>query len=696
VYTSNTDLTLNGKLTCGIASGYTLILNGIISGLYGITKIGAGMLYLNGTNIYNGTTLINGGNLIIANTVNTTYKDITIDPTGVLTIANTALLTISGAFVNNKSVTINNGSALTVSGTFSGAGSITNNGTLKIANTTATTLSGAFTNSGTFENASTALLTLSGAVSNTGTLTFTTTATLSGLLTSTGPISVALSKILTLNNATLYGTISGDGTISIVSAKIVTISNATLSPIISGAGGITVNDTVTLSGKNTYTGPTLINGILIFDNKDAITLTGSISGAGEIRSNNTLTLSPSVSPTLVFSGNIYINSGSLYLGSGSNYVPLITGTITVGNASLYFNSTQSTTFTGYIYSTFPNGSSSTLSSAIVKVLTSTFSNNLFNNDNSFSGTLYVEPAKTLTIGTTLYNSGMYNVISGNVSPLITLIASDISDSSITIQNVSTGTIKYGTTTDMTSSQPVTTPCTISNLINTTTYYFQLFNDVYKMSNQLSVSTPAPTPSPSASSSGDPYITTFSNIKYKLPNILRTYRLLEYPVANDTLYINATVSELSPQEKRDIKDTFQLNTVVNGFFYESFYIGTNTINAVIDRQLNIIKSNNLSNYSVTIQDEYLPYECPIQGKTTYQAKIIQIHDVTIELRKYSNPQILNGIEVSVSNPKKAKGILASNINPKNFAIKKIDNTTNMKVTDDKPYNREVKELWITTK
>jgi len=200
----------------------------------------------------------------------------------------------------------------------------------------------------------------------------------------------------------------------------------------------------------------------------------------------------------------------------------------------------------------------------------------------------------------------------------------------------------------------------------------------------------------ASSSGDPYITTFSNIKYKLPNILRTYRLLEYPVANDTLYINATVSELSPQEKRDIKDTFQLDTVVNGFFYESFYIGTKSINAVIDRQLNIIESNNLSNYSLTIQNEYLPYECPIQGKTTYQAKIIQIHDVTIELRKYSNPQILNGIEVSVSNPKKAKGILASNINPKNFAIKKIDNTQSMKVTDDKPYNREVKELWITTK
>ena len=182
--------------------------------------------------------------------------------------------------------------------------------------------------------------------------------------------------------------------------------------------------------------------------------------------------------------------------------------------------------------------------------------------------------------------------------------------------------------------------------------------------------------------------------YKLPNILRTYRLVEYPIANDTLYINATVSELSPQEKQDIKDTFQSDIIANGFFYESFFIGTKSSYAILDRQLNIIKSHNLSNYSLTIQDEYLPYECPIQGETTYQAKIIQIDDITIELRKYSNPQILNGIEVSLSNPSKAKGILSNNINPKHFAIKKIDNTTSIHVSSVTPYNRDVKELWIS--
>ena len=84
-------------------------------------------------------------------------------------------------------------------------------------------------------------------------------------------------------------------------------------------------------------------------------------------------------------------------------------------------------------------------------------------------------------------------------------------------------------------------------------------------------------SPSASSSGDPYITTFSGLKYKLPNILRTYRLLEYPISNDnTLYVNASISELKISEKEDIVNSALeygiQHTILNGFFYDNFYIG----------------------------------------------------------------------------------------------------------------------------
>ena len=91
-----------------------------------------------------------------------------------------------------------------------------------------------------------------------------------------------------------------------------------------------------------------------------------------------------------------------------------------------------------------------------------------------------------------------------------------------------------------------------------------------------------------------------------------------------------------------------------------------------------------------------FSCPIQGKTYYVAKKIYIQDVTIELQLYSNPQMLNGIIVSVCHPEKAGGLLSSSSNPKNFSIKSIDNVKPVKVKDSREYKREVKENWISRK
>ena len=200
---------------------------------------------------------------------------------------------------------------------------------------------------------------------------------------------------------------------------------------------------------------------------------------------------------------------------------------------------------------------------------------------------------------------------------------------------------------------------------------------------------------SSSSSGDPYITTFKGLKYKLPNIIRNYRLLEYPIKDDTLYINASVSQLKAEEKQCIIDYNKEGGIVDGFYYDKFFIGTKNSYAVLDRQLKLIESNNLSNYSVVIQKKPKLFLCPIQGKSQYVAKIISIEDVKIELRLYSNPQILNGIEVSVLDGDKARGILNSNINPKNFILKNIKDRKDINVNklENKEYNKDVKEHWI---
>jgi len=69
---------------------------------------------------------------------------------------------------------------------------------------------------------------------------------------------------------------------------------------------------------------------------------------------------------------------------------------------------------------------------------------------------------------------------------------------------------------------------------------------------------------------------------------------------------------------------------------------------------------------------------------------------ISLRKYNNPQVLNGINVSVGNLANAKGLLNSFCNPKNYSIKKIKNVNPVIVVQDKMYNKKVKEHWVKTK
>ena len=193
---------------------------------------------------------------------------------------------------------------------------------------------------------------------------------------------------------------------------------------------------------------------------------------------------------------------------------------------------------------------------------------------------------------------------------------------------------------------------------------------------------------SAGAHGDPYITTFNGFQYKLPNIVRTYRLLEY---ND-IVVNATVSELTNQEKQDMKTVGLqegIKEMINGFFFESFYIHTEHGHIVFDRQLNITEQK--GEFTFTKGKGNL--RCPIQGTSTYTSIIIQLHGVKISLRKYKNPQVLNGIDISVSRVEKAKGLLNSFCNPKHYTIKKMNNIKPLHVVDDKVYSKKVKEIWV---
>ena len=480
---NNDTIVLLGNVTFNIASGITVTCSGGISGTGAITKSELGTLILSGSNSYNGLTTLSssGGTLKITNYSASSFN---ISTSSTLEIANTGLLTLNGTILLSGTLSIANTGLLTLVGAItgypSGALTILTGGSLKFFNPLSgtTNLNGSFTNNGTFENENTGALTLSGAFNNSGTFTVTSNVTLSNAtISSTGPISVPSNKTLTIsNNASISESITGDGTISVASGKTLTIpmnKTVSISPIISSAGNLTVNGTLNLS--------------------NTVTITGSFSGSGVLNSgvlnSNTVTLSPTTTPTSEFSGTINVTNGTLNLGSSAKYSPNITGTINVSSATLFFNGTLGTAFNGYIYST-------SNSSPVVKVLTYTFSN--FNVFSNFSGKLYVELLKSLTIAapsfgiSSSYTPGRYTVTNGIIYPLTTLSASDISSTSITVGNLSYGTLKYSTSSTMSSPISVgitgITSSLITNLTVNKLYYFQLFEGSYPLSNQLLVST----------------------------------------------------------------------------------------------------------------------------------------------------------------------------------------------------------------
>ncbi|MCX6953577.1 MAG: autotransporter-associated beta strand repeat-containing protein, partial [Verrucomicrobia bacterium] len=383
-----------GLIIGNVTNNATLAVNrsdavsfgGIISGTGNLLKQGAGTLTLTGTNTYSGTTRIAGGTVSISSAANLGSSDVVFEG-GTLRTTGAANLTLNNFFNLGGDGTVRNdltgGSVLTLASnislngyviTFTGAGAtqaasinqaadlVVDGGNLTLTNTEGNSYDGPtfVRNGGTLATGAANTMPTSPRTAlilddtGTGASTF----ALGGFSNSLASLAGASSSLVTLGTGTLtIGTATGTNTFA---------------GTISGTGGSLVKDglsTQILSGANTYTGTTTIsagslvigaggtsgslagnivnNATLIFNRSDASTYAGVISGSGTLAKQGAGTLSLTGAST--FTGGTTVTGGTLAIGAGGTTGSLA-GNI-VNNATLAFNRSDATTYSGVISGT---------------------------------------------------------------------------------------------------------------------------------------------------------------------------------------------------------------------------------------------------------------------------------------------------------------------------------------------------------
>ncbi len=419
---------VNALGTGDITDNATLALNAVgdfdnaISGSGKVEKSGDDALTLSGSNTYTGGTLISSGTLVASNvealgtgdvTDNATLElntsgtfDNAISGSGQVVKSGDKMLTLSGANSYSGGTLISDGTLVASNVESLGTGDVTNNATLEL-NT-----GGDFTNnisgSGQVVKSGDDALALSGANSYTGgtlissgtlvasnvealgtgdvtdnaTLELNTSGTFDNVISGSGQVVKSGDDALTLSGSNTYrgGTTISGGTLVATSVEALgtgdVTDNATLAlntggDFINNIGGTgrvekSGDQTLTLSGANSYTGGTLISsGTLVASNVNALgsgdvtdnavlelntggTFDNAISGSGQVEKSGDGTLTLSGSNT--YTGGTLISDGTLVasnveaLGSGDidNYASLqlnASGQFVTANLTTHDNAT---------------------------------------------------------------------------------------------------------------------------------------------------------------------------------------------------------------------------------------------------------------------------------------------------------------------------------------------------------------------
>lgn len=385
-------ITLGSEVSVGANTGTSLTSSGVISGGFGLTKVGDGTLVLSAANIYTGTTAVNAGVLEVRNnsSLGTTGSPTTV-ATGAAVAFNGAALSVGENFTiagdgggdgalraigGSTNATISSGATVTLNG--NAALGVASGSTLTIAGGIAeeagadygltkvgdgTLVLGGINsyNGPTLVRAGTLRLDAPAPVSSNGALGSSSSVVQLGdastgssaIALLAGPTTLTVARDIAVNNfgsGTTLGGVNTSGTTTFSGAvtlsKDVSLTAASggetvFSGAITGSGAVakTGAGTVVLSGANTYVGATTVSqGTLVAANDSAL---GSAGAGTTVASGASLGLQNNVS----IAESLTLNGGTLVNRADSN---VYSGGISLGGSSTISNTAGTLDVTGVI------------------------------------------------------------------------------------------------------------------------------------------------------------------------------------------------------------------------------------------------------------------------------------------------------------------------------------------------------------
>jgi autotransporter-associated beta strand protein len=287
-----------------VAGGGSLTISNVISGGFGFTNSGAGLLTLAYTNTYTGPTAVTAGTL-------------TVSPTGWLNagayggaITNTAIFNYQGTNTQTLSGAVDNSGTINLTGTNTErlSGAITNIGFINVSGGPGSqTLAGPITNSGTITLNGTGAEIISGTVTNSGTITFNNAATntLSGTVAGTGALNQSGSGVLTVS-----GNLSAfTGPTSVNAGELIAATGASFGGAITVAAGATNGVQVNGTGVNGTAGQATFSSVTFSSGATYAIVSFTVSPSSTLAPMLVTNLILTGTPTILVSGNAGIAPG---------------------------------------------------------------------------------------------------------------------------------------------------------------------------------------------------------------------------------------------------------------------------------------------------------------------------------------------------------------------------------------------------